>query len=266
VERISNRQSAIVKRFRALAGARATHDEMLLDGPHLIEDALACGLRLRLAVFADSAVDGRLSSLARRATRGGVRTMVAGDRVFEALSPVKQPAGVVAIAERPETTLESLLKREPQLILLLDHVQDPGNVGAIVRSAEAFGGTGVIAATGTADPFGWKALRGSMGSSLRLPIVARARLADTVRALRAARIQLFVTAPRSGRQPAELDLRAPSAIVLGGEGAGVPAEVIEASDHLLTVPMQAPVESLNVAIAAALILYEASRQRSHVTV
>ena len=266
VERISSRQNSVVKRFRALARVNATEDEMLLDGPHLLEESLACGLSPSVAVFAESALEHRLAPIAARAARAGVRTLVAGDAVFQALSPVRQPSGVVSIARRPSTTLGAVLERAPQLLILLDGVQDPGNVGAVVRAAEAFRATGVVVGTGSADPFGWKALRGAMGSSLRLPVVARASLPDTIRAVRAAKVRVFAAVPRSGRPPAQLDLRSPSAIVLGGEGAGMPDALIDAADERLTVPMHTPVESLNVAIAAALVLYEASRQRADVAV
>lgn len=255
-----------MKRFRALVHAGSAGDEILLDGPHLLEEALGCGLSVHLAAFADSVSADRLAALVERAERAGVRTLAASDALFQALSPVQHPSGVVSIARRPSTTIESALETAPQLLLLLEGVQDPGNVGAIIRAAEACGATGVIVGAGSADPFGWKALRGAMGSSFRLPVVARASLPDTLRVLRAAGIHVFATVPRSGQPPSRLDLRSPSAILLGGEGAGIPDGLVGAADERLTIPVQAPVESLNVAIAAALVLYEASRQRSDVAV
>jgi TrmH family RNA methyltransferase len=264
VERISSRQNSIVKRFRALARVKTHDGEILLDGPHLVDEALQSGVPVTIAAFAESALGGHTAQIAERAARAGARTLVAGDAVFQALSPVKEPSGVVAIARRPATSIDTLLARSPQLLIVLDGVQDPGNVGAVVRAAEGLGATGVIVAAGSADPFGWKAVRGAMGSTLRLPVVARAPLMDTLRAMRAAGVRIVATVPHSGRAPADVDLRRPTAILLGGEGAGLAEEVIADADERVTVPMQAPVESLNVAIAAALVLYEASRQRSDV--
>jgi len=266
VERISSRQNSLAKRFRALAHAGAGGDDILLDGPHLLEEALDGGLAVSIAAFADSALDSRLVTLADRAARAGVRTLAATDALFDALSPAQQPSGVVSIARRPVADLDAALVRAPQLLVLLEGVQDPGNVGAIIRAAEAFGATAVIVGAGSADPFGWKALRGAMGSSLRLPVVSRASLADTLRTLRAANVRILAAVSRAGQGPAELDLRAPSAIVLGGEGAGVTDALANGADERITVRMQPPVESLNVAVAAALVLYEASRQRADVAV
>ncbi len=264
MERISSRQNSVVKRFRALVHAGSADEEILLDGPHLLEEALGCGLTVDVAAFADGASANRLAPLVARADKAGVRLLAASDALFQALSPVQHPSGVVSIARRPATTLASLLARAPQLLLLLERVQDPGNVGAIIRAAEACGATGVIVCPSSADPFGWKALRGAMGSSFRLPVIAGSPLADTLPALRAAGIRIFASVPRAGRVPSQLDLRSPSAILLGGEGAGIPDALVGAADERLTIPMHAPVESLNVAIAAALVLYEASRQRSDV--
>jgi TrmH family RNA methyltransferase len=266
VERISSRQNAVVRRFRELAHAGPGEREMLLEGSHLLEEALDCGLGVTVAAFAESALENRLAPLEDRAARAGVRTIAAADALFRALSPAQTPSGVVSIATRPTADLEAALERAPQLLVLLEGVQEPGNVGAVIRAAEALGATGVIVGAGSADPFGWKALRGAMGSSLRLPVVSRASIDESLRVLRLADIRIFVAVPRSGFAPADLDLRKPSAIVLGGEGPGLPQSLLNAADERLTVPMQLPVESLNVAVAAALVLYEAARQRADVAV
>lgn len=264
MERISSRQNSVVKRFRALVHAGSADEEILLDGPHLLDEALGCGLAVNVAAFADSASANRLAPLVARAEMAGVRTMAASDTLFQALSPVQHPSGVVSIARRPSVTIASALERAPQLLLLLEGVQDPGNVGAIIRAAEACGATGVLVGAGSADPFGWKALRGAMGSSFRLPVIARVSLPDTLPTLRAAGVRILASVPRSGRAPSDLDLRSPAAILLGAEGTGIPDDLAGAADERLTIPMHAPVESLNVAIAAALVLYEASRQRADV--
>ena len=140
-------------------------------------------------------------------------------------------------------------------------VQDPGNVGAIVRVAEAGGATAVIAAGRSADPYGWKALRGSMGSALRLPIISGV---DTAAALADARrhgYRIIATTPRGGGSLFDADLSGRTAVIIGGEGAGLGKTIVEAADLRVTIPMESPVESLNAAVTAALIVYEARRQR-----
>lgn len=230
---------------------------MLLDGEHLLEEAIEAGIEIEIAAFTERVAIGA----AARRLPGTTRTVIVTDAVLHAISPVQSPSGAVAIARRPSSDLDRVFARAPQLILLLHEVQDPGNVGAIVRAAEGCGATGVVSSERTADPFSWKALRGSMGSSFRVPLAARQPLPSAVAMARDKGLRIFATDARGGTPLPECNLRVPAAIVLGGEGAGLPASLIEIADERLTIPMQPPVESLNVATAAALVVYEAARQR-----
>jgi TrmH family RNA methyltransferase len=279
MERISSRQNAIVKRFRDLArAARPAHADadssahgghsldVLLDGEHLVEEALLCEIPIEIAAFSDKALNNVLSPAARTArdiTQRGGRVLTVSDQVLAAMSPVQHPSGVVAIARATPAEIHTVLAAvtDLPLVLVLAGLQDPGNVGAIVRAAAAFGASGVVAIDGSANPFGWKALRGAMGGTFRLPIAARGSMADVVRSAGELGVRLVAAVPRGGTPLPALDLGRPTAIVLGGEGAGVPPATMAAVQETVTIPMQAPVESLNVAIAAALILYEATRQR-----
>jgi TrmH family RNA methyltransferase len=266
VEQISRRQNALVKRLRALANDRGIDDEALLDGPHLVEEALASRVDLRMVLVAADAMQGPLGALAARAAARGARLIALSPNVAEAISPVRSPTGIIAVAALKPQSLELVLRNAPQLLLMLDHVQDPGNVGAIIRVAEACGATGIVAGPGTADPFAWKALRGSMGSAFRLPIACVDDLSDAVAHARRAGVRVLATAPRGGTSLPQASLAAPSAIIVGGEGPGVASSLIDLADELLTIPMRGPVESLNVSVAAALVLYEAMRQRQHVAI
>lgn len=260
MDRIASRQNPAVKRFRDVRSGRVD-GLMLLDGEHLLEEALRSGVAIDAAAFANQLLDARLAGLAARTHEAGARVLGVSDSVLGAMSPVRHPSGVVAIAVRPRATLATVLDRHPQLVLLLGGVQDPGNVGAIVRAAEAFGATGIVTGESTADPWGWKALRGSMGSTFRLPIVAHEPLAAAAARARAHGVRVLATVPHGGTPLSQTDLRAPAAILLGGEGAGIVDELLAAADERLSIPMRDPVESLNVAVAAALIVYEAARQR-----
>ncbi|MFP5380510.1 MAG: TrmH family RNA methyltransferase, partial [Vicinamibacteria bacterium] len=131
-----------------------------------------------------------------------------------------------------------------------------------LRVAEAAGATGAAFTGASADPFGWKALRAAMGSSLRLPLVAEAAIAPLLDALQAAGLRLVATTPRAGEPYDAADYRAPTALLLGGEGPGLPPDVLARCDTRVTIPMRPPVESLNVAVTAGLLLYEARRQRA----
>jgi len=265
MERISSRQNPLVRQFRDVAQGDVD-DALLLDGDHLIHEAIASGITIDAAAFAERLATG---PLAARLQNAGTRVVLVSDAVLDAMSPVQSPSGVAAIARRPACSLDRALGQAPQLVLMLHDVQDPGNVGAVVRAAEGCGATGIVCSERTADPFGWKALRGAMGSTFRLPLAARQSLATAVATARSRGLRIFAATARDGSPLPECDLRGPAAILLGGEGAGLPADLIEAADTRLTIPMQPPVESLNVAIAAALVVYEAARQRQtlgvHVT-
>ena len=152
--------------------------------------------------------------------------------------------------------------RTAALAIIAIDVQDPGNLGAIVRVAEAAGATGFVAAGGSANPFGWKALRGSMGSALRLPITSEVAAEDAVADARRHGCRIIATVLRDGRSLFGVDLAGPLHVLIGGEGQGLAAALTDAADERVTIPMQAPVESLNAAVTAALIVYEAFRQRS----
>ena len=257
MQRITSRQNAIVKRFRA--AARGTDPRvMLLDGEHLLDEAIRSGVGVDVAAFADH-LDG--AQLQRAAARAGADVVAVNAHVLAAISPVRQPSGVVAIARRRELTLDDVFAATPALVIVLSDVQDPGNVGAAIRAAEACGATGVVCSEATADPFGWKALRGAMGSAFRLPVLAKQPIANTIAKARACSVRVLATIARGGTPLPACDFRASTAVLFGSEGAGLSPDVIDRADDRLTIPMEAPVESLNVAVSAALVVYEAARQR-----
>jgi TrmH family RNA methyltransferase len=257
---ITSRQNPLVARFRDAARGDLD-DRILLDGAHLVQDALRAGLPIDVAAFAEDAAEGSLAQLVEDVRRSGTTVALVSRTVLEAMSPVRRPAGVVALAKRPAPAMDEAFAVSPQLVVALADVQDPGNVGAMIRAAEGCGATGVVALERTADPFGWKALRGAMGSTFRIPVVARQPLAAVVEHARRRRLRVLATVPRDGTPLPRADLRRPCAIFLGGEGAGLAPEFLDQADDRLTIPMRAGIESLNVAVAGGIVLYEAARQR-----
>jgi TrmH family RNA methyltransferase len=180
------------------------------------------------------------------------------------MSPARTPSGVVALARRRAAwALSDVLSRDAGLVVVAVDVQDPGNLGAIVRTAEAAGGTGVIASGASADPFGWKALRGAMGSAFRLPVLRLPGVDEVLRACRDRGLHIIATA-LDGTDADRVALDGPCVVLVGAEGTGLPPAVVSGADTRLTIPMRQPVESLNVAVAAGIILYEARRQRTRV--
>ena len=255
---ITSRQNPLVSRFRAAAEGDAAW--MLLEGRHLLDEAVAAGLTIDVvAVAPDRVAPHEIEALSRLVGAGRLASV--SGQVLDAISPARAPGGVVALASRPRHAMSDAFANGAALVLAAVQVQDPGNVGAVLRAAEAGGATGVLVTPGSADPFGWKALRGAMGSAFRLPVVRAESLDAAVEAARDAGCQVVAAAGRGHTPIGDADLSPPTLVLLGSEGQGLPPAVVAGADLAVSIPMAAPVESLNVAVAAALIVYEARRQR-----
>ena len=244
--------------YRAVA--RGDDDRAVIDGWHLLHEAVRSAMQIEAVALVDDRHGAADRSLIERlASQLDVAHVTR--QVMAALSPVRTPSGVVAIVRKRTWSDQALLERQPALIVVAIDLQDPGNAGAIVRSAEAGGATGVLFTRGSADPWGWKTLRAAMGSTFRLPIMTATDSLDACDRVARAGARIIAATPRDGTPMYDLDLRAPVTIVIGGEGAGVTPDVLARADARVTIPMAGGVESLNAAVAAALIVYEAARQR-----
>lgn len=244
-----------VARCRAAAADRAEPGLVLLDGEHLIADALDAGVRIE-GVLTDDTPRAVVDAASAR----GVAILRGSRAWVDRASPVRSPSGIVALAAWAPATLARVFEAPAPLLVGLVGVQDPGNVGAIIRCAEAFGATGVLTLGSTANPAGWKALRGAMGSTFRVPI-GRGDLDEAVALARQHGVRIAATVAAGGAPPDEARLARPVIVLMGGEGAGLPAAAIEAAHDRLTIPMQGLANSLNVAVSAGVILWEASRTR-----
>jgi RNA methyltransferase, TrmH family len=257
---ITSRRHPLVARCRDAADGHS--EDVLLEGPHLVADAIAAGIPMSTVLVAEGAEDrDDIAALVRRAQQQGYVLQRATLAVLDAASPTRSPVGILALATLALREMSSLRDAEAALVTVAIGIQDPGNVGTLIRSSEAAGATGFLATGNSAHPFGWKALRGAMGSSLRLPV---ARTADTVAALRALQalgLRLVALDAGGDLDLYDADLHGPLAVCAGAEGAGLPAAVLAMADLRLRIPMHAPVESLNVAVATSLVLFEIARQR-----
>lgn len=260
---ITSRQHPIVRSFRELARTSdPTGARVLLDGVHLIRDAAAAGLELEaVAMAASRSSTSEEAQLARALQGRGARVLTVSDQTFAAMSPVRTPSGVIAIARRCPVEADDICRGPGQLVLVAVDVQDPGNLGALVRAGEAGGVSGVLACGGSANPFSWKAIRGSMGSVLRVPVAGGLTVDDAVRRVREHERRIVAAVPRGGTDPDQVNWRGRVALVVGGEGAGLSEQTLAQADQLVTIPMERPVESLNVAVAGAILVYAARRQR-----
>ena len=244
VDSLSDKNPLLKQIRRAVSKGTLTEDGYAVaEGAHLLEEALAARCEVGAVIVAESA---RLHYPDAR---------VVSDKTFRELASTETPQGVIALVRPVVATLEQMT-RGAALVVVLDGVQDPGNAGAIVRAAEAFGATGVVFLKGTVNPYNPKCLRGSAGSAFRVPLVAAVE-ADEI--LGHSNFAWYAAMPRAAKLVSDADLSRACGIIIGSEGRGVSPALAERATSL-RIPT-AGVESLNAAVAAGILLYEARRQR-----
>jgi len=261
---IDSRGNAAVRRARALERDRSAREReglCLAWGLRLAREVLEAGAQVR-RVFAaprlEESPEGGV--LLAQLGRSKVQVLRATTRVLESIVPGCGDQGVVMEVVQPRHGLRELLSPGPVALLMAHGVQDPGNLGSMVRTAWGLGARGVVVLEGCADPFGSRSVRASMGAVFRVPVVGAAT-GRVLEEIGRAGIQIVAADARGGRRPSEVDLARPSAFAFGNEGAGLPAEILRAAGARVRIPMAAGAPSLNVHAAAAALLYEAFRQR-----
>ena len=208
------------------------------------------------------APESGIGSLARTLRLASVDTVAASEAVLKAASPVRSPSGIVALAPyRPASMRKIGNALQSGLVLAAVNVQDPGNVGAIVRAADAGGAAAVVVTSDSADPYGWRALRGAMGSTFRLPVASCDDVDELIRLARTSGATVAAAVPRGGVSLETTNLARPMLVLVGTEGTGLDHDLDERADMRLSIPMRRGVDSLNVAVASALVVYEARRQQ-----
>jgi RNA methyltransferase, TrmH family len=257
---VSSRTNARVKQLRAAfqGNARLSGGMIAIEGDHLLAEALRSGIVLKSIFLSESREMPRI-------VPRGIEVLRLSEEVFDSVVETQSPQGIAALLVPPVRAFDDVMggPGAPPLILIAAGLQDPGNMGTLVRSAEAFGATGILTTPGTVSAWNQKALRASVGSVFRMPVVAAT--AEQIAGLRDHGVHLIaaVGVDDFGVAAApELDFTGPCALMIGNEGAGLATEWIELADARITIPCPGAVESLNAAIAGSLLLYEASRQRA----
>ena len=256
---VQSRQNARVKELRAsfARGCRTERGLLAIEGEHLLREAVASGLELA-TVFVQM---GREELLDRIGVPGDAETLVLPPEIFASAVDTESPQGIAALVRPHAFTLEAVLGGRSPLLLIAAGLQDPGNLGTLIRSAEAFGATGYVILPGTVSPENQKTLRASAGSIFRLAGVTLCE-DHILHELAERKIRTVAAVAAQGDPLAGHDLTQPTALILGNEGAGISPSILNRADARVTIPMPGPVESLNAAIAGSILLYEAARQRS----
>jgi TrmH family RNA methyltransferase len=261
--KITSRDNSLLRHARKVRDGKV-HESIFVEGLRLCEEALRSNLKIETVIYSEHiARKDRAANLISELESVAAKSGTLSEKLLESISYTKTPQGIVVLAARPqltETQFKATQSTNP-LLVVLHGINNPVNVGAILRTGEAAGATGVIATKGTCDPFSPKSLRGAMGATFRLPIWTDADFQEVIDWCRTHKIQTASAVAKATRSYVDFDWRAPTALVMGPESAGLSEKEVAATDESLRIPMQGSTESLNVAVAAGVLLYEAYRQR-----
>lgn len=263
IEKITSRDNRRLLHARKVRDGRSP-GQIFIEGRRLVDEALRSDLAIDDCFVADGFSD---SELFKAVSEHGVSVTQIPDRIFASIVDTKQPQGIILIAKRPITslaTIEAGLKRSKlPIALFLKEINNPSNLGAILRTVEAAGAAGVIVSTDSADAFSPKALRAAMGAAFRLPIVENAELENLLQWARIAKLTPTATVAKAVSNYMNIDWIKPRLLIFGSEAHGLRDSELEQIDEAIKIPMENSVESLNLAVSAGIILFEAKQQNSN---
>jgi TrmH family RNA methyltransferase len=258
---VTGRHNAFIKQVRRAfsRGELTAEGECAVEGVRIVEEAIRSGLHLRAVFFSVSGQSRAGRLLPQLADR--VEALLLSDRLFTSVVPSESPQGVAALVRMKSYALQELFGVETGgLVVAVAGVQDPGNLGTILRSAEAFGASGVLLGENTVCAYNSKVVRASAGSIFRIPLVKQ-ELETALPVLRKQRLRLLATSSHTGTPVNKAKLSFPLTLLVGSEGRGLPPKIMAQVDEVIAIPHSPKVESLNAGVAASIVLYEAARQR-----
>jgi TrmH family RNA methyltransferase len=260
---ISSKDNRAIKFLMSLSDQRVrkTEKHYLIEGVKMVEEALRDKAGVKQVVACPSLTQHQGKGLIKLAEMSGIDILWISERLLDGISESKTPQPVMAVVRLREYAEETLLAVPPGLAVICNRLQDPGNLGTIIRTAEAVGAAGVIVTQNTVDAYNPKTVRASMGSILRLPVLRTPHVEGFLAKCRRGGFQTVALVLNARTNCFDLDLTMPTVTVLGQEGSGLPEEILEHVDHQARVPMAESIDSLNVATSAAVVLYEAWKQR-----
>jgi TrmH family RNA methyltransferase len=258
---VSSPTNSLLKLFRrALADGTTKEGWLAVEGPFLVEEALKAGPRVTThSVLVASGAAEKFSALLHRLPQETETTEVS-DRLFAGVAQTPSPQGIAALVELPPYKLEQAVAVPNSLLVVACRLQDPGNLGTMMRTALAFSASAFLTLQETVSPFNPKAVRSSAGAIFQLPLVCGLDPQEALPFL-SRRVRIVAAERNSPASLAQADLRGPIAILVGREATGLPEEIARHASQLLSIPIRKDVDSVNAATAASIFLYEAARQR-----
>lgn len=265
LRRIEGRHNPLVKTVRqAFERGEVTAEGFCgIDGLRIVEEAIRSGVRFQAIFFRESSQNVAERLLPQLGAH--VESLLLPDKLFNAMVPTEAPQGVAALVLVKRSSIDDILERlNVGPILVIVGLQDPGNLGTLLRSAEGFGSAGVVLGEGSVSPVNSKVIRASAGSIFRLPLATAKSAGDVQKImgrLRSEKVRLIATSSHKGSPIDETKLTGPTAVFIGSEGSGLPRDLLAQVDELTAIPHAPQVESLNAGVAGSIVLYEAARQR-----
>ena len=261
--KITSRDNSLLRRARAVRDGRAD-ESIYVEGLRLCEEALSSGLEIEAVIYSDEFErKERAAALIEKLRAASDNSASVSEKLLASISYTRTPQGIILLAKRPASDQKTFEASQPAapFLVVIHGINNPVNVGAILRTAEAAGVTGAITTTNTSDSFSPKALRGAMGSAFRLPIWTASTYEDVIEWCDARGIRTICADVDGTKSYTEVDWRVPCALIVGSESEGLSSREIALAGEAVLIPMKGAVESLNVAVATAVLLYEAARQQ-----
>lgn len=261
VDAITSSSNPLLKKVRALhqRAFREKYAAYLIEGERLLEEALLKDIQLEEIIASETFF---AEGLGRLSDANLARLVTVPDAMFAELATTTNPAGVLAIAKITASSPESLFSVKNPLVVIADAIQDPGNLGTLIRTSLAASASGLITTKGTVDPFNPKVVRSAMGASFKLPCLWDLETIDAIKLCRDNGLKIVASCAEGQKLFWQAKLDQPTAIIIGNEGQGIANAILEIADETIAIPMSENCESLNAAQAATILLFEAVRQRS----
>jgi len=261
--KITSRDNSLLRHARAVRDGKIP-ESIFIEGLRLGEEALRSNLVIEAVIYSEQIVKkDRAASLIRELEKAAAKSATVSEKLLTSISYTKTPQGIVVLAARPVSSEKDFTRRQTKepLLVILHRINNPVNLGAIMRTGEAAGATGVLTTVGTTDPFSAKSLRGAMGAAFRVPVWTDVDYDKAIDWCRKRSIQTICADIGATKSHTDLNWTGPTALIVGSESRGLSASEIALADHAVKIPMKGSTESLNAAVAAGILLYEAARQR-----
>jgi len=242
---------------------RQENREFMIEGVRFLEEAVFAGTSIKYCLCSEDLGGDRIDSLIKEMLQRNIKVYLVEDNLMQDVCETKSPQGIVAVIEKREFNSDALFE-ESDFIVLIDRVQDPGNLGTIIRTADAAGAWGVIISDGSVDPYSPKVLRSTMGSIFHVPVIYDMDIVSAIGGLKTHGFTVYVSSLKGSTAYYNEIYRGKTAIVIGNEANGVDSKIVQTADRLIKIPMPGKAESLNAAVAGSILMFEVVKQRSNI--